>query len=200
MTPVDALDTLILMGFKDEAEKAKALIVEKLSFDKDISVKNFEITIRLLGGLLSGYQMTGDERLLRLADDLGTRLLPVFDSPTGMPYMYVNLKTGKTSGSALESRRDRHARAGVRNARRSSRASRSSSTRRRRRSCELYKRRSKLGLVGEEIDVETGEWTSRATATSAAGSIPTTSTCSSARGSSATRTAKTMWRDEPREP
>ena len=27
---------------------------------------------------------------------------------------------------------------------------------------ELYKRRSKIGLVGEEIDVETGQWTSRA--------------------------------------
>ena len=30
---------------------------------------------------------------------LGTRLLPAFDSPTGMPYMYVNLRTGKTSGA-----------------------------------------------------------------------------------------------------
>ena len=27
---------------------------------------------------------------------------------------------------------------------------------------QLYKRRSKIGLVGDEIDVETGEWTSRA--------------------------------------
>jgi mannosidase alpha-like ER degradation enhancer 2 len=99
MTPVDTLDTLILLGFKDEVEKARALNLERLSFDKDISVKNFEVTIRLLGGLLSGYQMTGDQRLLRLAEDLGTRLLPVFDSPTGMPYMYVNLKTGKTKGS-----------------------------------------------------------------------------------------------------
>ena len=33
----------------------------------------------------------------RLAEDLGTRLLPVFRSPMGMPYMYVNLKTGKTA-------------------------------------------------------------------------------------------------------
>jgi hypothetical protein len=60
MTPVDSLDTLILMGLRQEAEKAKALILEKLSFDKDVSVKNFEITIRILGGLLSGFQMTGD--------------------------------------------------------------------------------------------------------------------------------------------
>ena len=79
--------------------RRRTLIVEKLDFDKDVSVKNFEITIRLLGGLLSSYQMTGDERLLALADDLGTRLLPAFDSPTGMPYMYVNLRTGKTSGT-----------------------------------------------------------------------------------------------------
>ena len=98
MTPVDALDTLILMGFKDEAKTTREYIVKNLSFDKDISVQNFEITIRLLGGLLSSYQMTGDKKLLALADDLGKRLLPVFNSPTGLPYRYVNLKTGKTRG------------------------------------------------------------------------------------------------------
>jgi hypothetical protein len=161
MTPVDSLDTLLLLGFKDEAEKAKALIVDKLSFDKDVPVKNFEVTIRLLGGLLSGYQMTGDPRLLRLADDLGKRLLPVFNSPTGMPYMYVNLKTGKTSGTHSNPAEigtlllefgtlskltknpvfyDKAKNAVV----------------------QLYKRRSKIGLVGEEIDVETGQWISRA--------------------------------------
>ena len=109
MTPVDSLDTLLLLGFKDEADRAKSLIVEKLSFDKDIEVKNFEITIRLLGGLLSGYQMTGDPRLLRLAEDLGTRLLPAFDSPTGLPYMYVNLQDGQDLRLAHQPRRDRHA-------------------------------------------------------------------------------------------
>jgi len=66
MTPVDSLDTLLLMGLNDQADRAKALILEKLSFDKDIFVKNFEITIRLLGGLLSGYQMTKEKRLLDL--------------------------------------------------------------------------------------------------------------------------------------
>ncbi len=160
MTPVDSLDTLILMGLHDEAEKAKALIVEKLSFDKDISVQNFEVTIRLLGGLLSAYQMTGDERLLRLADDLGTRLLPVFNSPTGMPYRFVNLRTGKTSGaksnpaeigtlllefgtlSKLTHKPIYYHKA--KNA-----------------VVQLYKRRSKMGLVGEEIDVESGAWTNR---------------------------------------
>src|SRR5205809_7970697 len=96
MTPVDALDTLILMHLDTEAERTRALIASDLTFDRDIYVKNFEITIRLLGGLLSSYQLTGDTRLLSLAEDLGNRLLPVFNSPTGLPYVYINLRTGQT--------------------------------------------------------------------------------------------------------
>ena len=158
MTPVDSLDTMILMGLTDEANATREYIVGNLSFDKDIEVQNFEVTIRLLGGLLSGYQMTGDKRLLDLAADLGNRLLPVFNSPTGMPYRYVNLKTGKTSkpisnpaetGTLLVEFGtlskftgkpvfyDKAKRALV----------------------ETFKRRSKIGLVGEWINVETGQWT-----------------------------------------
>lgn len=72
MTPVDSLDSLYLLGFKKEADATREYIVKNLSFDKDIDVQNFEITIRILGGLLSSYQITGDKRLLDLADDLGT--------------------------------------------------------------------------------------------------------------------------------
>src|SRR6476661_5753204 len=161
MTPVDSLDTLLLMGFKDEAAKAQALIVDKLSFDKDISVKNFEVTIRLLGGLLSGYQMTGDARLLRLAEDLGRRLLPVFNSPTGMPYMFVNLRTGKTSGA-----RSNPAEIGTLLLEFGTLSKLTNNPvfydKAKNAVVQLYQRRSKLGLVGEEIDVETGKWTSPA--------------------------------------
>src|SRR5215510_1418930 len=80
MTPVDALDALLIMGCKAQADSARALIVDELSFDRDEPVQVFEVTIRLLGGLLSGYQMTGDPRLLHLADSLGTRLMPAFNS------------------------------------------------------------------------------------------------------------------------
>ena len=160
MSPVDSLDTMIIMGLKEEANATRKYIVDHLSFDKDIDVQNFEITIRLLGGLLSGYQMTGDKRLLQLAEDLGNRLLPVFDSPTGMPYRYVNLKTGKVRNpvsnpaetgtlliefgtlSKLTGKPifyDKAKRALV----------------------ETYKRRSSIGLVGEWINVETGEWTNK---------------------------------------
>jgi ER degradation enhancer, mannosidase alpha-like 2 len=96
MTPVDGLDTLILMHLDAEAARARSLIIRDLSFDHDIYVKNFEITIRLLGGVLSSYQLMSDKRLLSLAEDLGNRLVPVFNSPTGLPYVYVNLRTGET--------------------------------------------------------------------------------------------------------
>jgi mannosidase alpha-like ER degradation enhancer 2 len=161
MTPVDALDTLVLVGLKDEAARARSLILQKLSFDRDISVKNFEVTIRLLGGLLSAHQATGDPGLLRLAEDLGTRLLPAFSSPTGMPYMYVNLKTGKTSGS-----RSNPAEIGTLLLEFGTLSKLTGKPvfydKAKKAVTELYARRSALGLVGEEIDVETGKWLSPA--------------------------------------
>jgi mannosidase alpha-like ER degradation enhancer 2 len=161
MTPVDSLDTLLLAGLDEEAAKARALIVERLSFDRDIEVKNFEITIRLLGGLLSGYEMTGDERLLRLAEDLGNRLLPVFESPTGMPYMYVNLKTGKARGAVSNP-----AEIGTLVLEFGTLARLTKRPvffeKAKRALVELDRRRSRIDLPGEEIDVETGQWKSRA--------------------------------------
>jgi len=161
MTPVDALDTLLLLGLKDEAARAKGLILEKLSFDRDIPVKNFEITIRILGGLLSAYQATGDPRLLSLAEDLGTRLLPAFSSTTGMPYMYVNLKTGKTSGT-----RSNPAEIGTLLLEFGTLSKLTGKPvfydKAKKALTSLYARRSALGLVGEEIDVETGAWLSPA--------------------------------------
>jgi ER degradation enhancer, mannosidase alpha-like 2 len=158
MTPIDALDTMLVMGLKQQADETRALIDTELSFDQDIYVKNFEITIRLLGGLLSSYQLSGDKHLLELAQDLGNRLLPAFESPTGLPYVEVNLKTGKVRNphtnpaevgtlliefgtlSKLTGKPiyyDKAKRAVV----------------------EMYKRRSKIGLVGSGINVETGDWT-----------------------------------------
>jgi hypothetical protein len=157
MTPVDALDTMIIMGLNAEAAKTRRYILANLSFDKDIEVQNFEITIRLLGGLLTNYQLTGDKRFLTLAEDLGKRLLPVFNSPTGMPYRYVNLKTGKTRDaksnpaetgtlliefgtlSKLTGNPVYYAKA-------------------KRALVETFNRRSKIGLVGTWINVETGQW------------------------------------------
>ncbi len=158
MTPVDALDTMYLMGLKKEADSTRKYVTKTLNFDKDLDVQKFEIVIRLLGGLLSAHQMTGDKELLRLAEDLGTRLLPAFESPTGLPYKHVNLRTGKVSTpisnpaetgtlliefgtlSRLTGKPIYYEKA-------------------KRALVETYKRRSPIGLVGTRINVDTGEWT-----------------------------------------
>jgi len=98
MTPVDTYDTMILMGLVDDAAEVKELIFNELDFDVDMEVQNFEVSIRIFAGLLSAYEMDGDKRFLVLAEDLAGRLIKAFDSPTGMPYRYVNLKTGAVSG------------------------------------------------------------------------------------------------------
>ena len=158
MTQVDALDTMILMGLKTEATATKRYIIENLSFDKDIYVQNFEITIRLLGGLLSSYQLTNDRRLLKMAEDLGNRLLPVFDSPTGIPYRFVNLKTGKTRGAETNP-----AEAGTLLIEFGALSKLTHKPifydKAKRALTEVYRRRSPLGLIGTRINVETGEWT-----------------------------------------
>ena len=158
MTPVDALDTLILMHLDDEAAKARSLIVSELSFDRDIYVKNFEITIRLLGGLLSSYQLTGDKRLLSLAEDLGNRLLPVFNSPTGLPYVYINLHTGEVRGTVTNP-----AETGTLLLEFGTLSKLTGKPvfyeKAKRALVETFKRRSPLGLVGESVNVETGAWT-----------------------------------------
>src|SRR5213595_308565 len=157
MTPVDALDTLVLMKLDAEANKARELIARDLSFDRNIYVKNFEITIRVLGGSLSSYQLTGDKRLLTLAEDLGNRLLPAFNSPTGLPYVYVNLRTG-----AVRDPNSNPAETGTLLLEFGTLSKLTGNPvfydKAKRALVETYKRRSPLGLVGASINVETGTW------------------------------------------
>jgi ER degradation enhancer, mannosidase alpha-like 2 len=157
MTQVDALDTLFIMGFRGEERRTREFVVKNLSFDRDIFVQNFEITIRHLGGLLSAYQLTNDRRLLLLAEDLGNRLLPAFDSPTGIPYRFVNLRTGKVRGEVTNPAESGTLLVEF--------GALSKLTRKpvfydkaKRALVETYKRRSAIGLVGSRVNVETGEW------------------------------------------
>jgi mannosidase alpha-like ER degradation enhancer 2 len=160
MTPVDAFDTMLMMGLTKEAEEAKELILDSLSFDHDMEVQAFEIVIRLLGGLLSAYEMDGDERFLLLAEDLGSRLLPIYDTRTGIPKRYVNLRTGATRdsinnpaeiGTALLEfgTLSRHT------------GNREYYEKSKRALVALYNHRSPIGLVGTWINAETGEWTDK---------------------------------------
>ncbi|CAI5493387.1 unnamed protein product [Closterium sp. Naga37s-1] len=94
LTVVDSLDSLYLMGLTKEFNEAKSWVQEKLFFEHDYDANVFETTIRLLGGLLSAYDLSGDPLLLAKARELADKLLPAFATPTGIPLAFVNLASG----------------------------------------------------------------------------------------------------------
>ena len=87
-TLVDTLDTLWIMGMKDEFEEA-------VDAAKDIDFNStsekmlniFETTIRYLGGFLGAYDLTGGRYpvLLQKATEVGDLLYCAFDTPNRMP-------------------------------------------------------------------------------------------------------------------
>ena len=84
MTIIDAVDTLLLMGLKKEEKEARE-VVKRVSFDSNQRTSMFETTIRVLGGLLTAYQYTNDKVYLEKANDVGDRMLPAFNTPSGYP-------------------------------------------------------------------------------------------------------------------
>lgn len=175
LTLVDSLDTLAVMKNATEFKRAVNLVLEHVSFDKDNVIQVFEANIRLLGALLSAHLLIVDEEqpfgdlrppgytgeLLMLARDLATRLLPAFkDTRTGIPYPRVNLRRGVPRGVSTHTCTagagslllefgvlSRLLREGVyeKVARRATRS--------------LWDLRAKdTGLLGNIVDVNTGEW------------------------------------------
>ncbi|KAK0200947.1 glycoside hydrolase family 47 protein [Desarmillaria ectypa] len=91
-TVIDSIDTMLIMGLNDDYARARTWVADKLSFETNGSFSTFETTIRVLGGLLSAYHISGEDPLyLERAIDLADRLLPAFDTPTGLPLPMVNL-------------------------------------------------------------------------------------------------------------
>ena len=112
LTLIDSLSTLAVLNERAEFNAAIARIRQHVRFAQSVRVNVFEVNIRLLGGLLSGHVLATDTRLnltdaydgvlLERARELGDRLLPAFDTPTGMPYAWVNLLTGVEAGETTE--------------------------------------------------------------------------------------------------
>ena len=98
---IDAYSTLKIMGYDAEARRIEEYVTGTLDFDKDIFVKTFEFNIRVLGGLLSMYGLSGDPGVLAKAEDFGRRLMPAFNSGSGLPHYWVNLKTGQVRGDTV---------------------------------------------------------------------------------------------------
>ncbi|CAH0546636.1 unnamed protein product [Brassicogethes aeneus] len=116
LTLIDTLDTLVVLGDLEEFEHAVKLIIKDVSFDNDVVVSVFETNIRVVGGLLSAhilaeYLQQRDSvmpwykgELLAMAKDVGFRLMPAFNTTTGIPYSRVNLKYGIKSDRLEASR------------------------------------------------------------------------------------------------
>lgn len=95
LTIIDALDTLYIMDMQEEFDEGKRWVEESLRLDVSRDVNLFEVTIRVLGGLLSIYHLSGEEIFLSKATELGHRLMPAFESPSLIPYSDVNLNSLK---------------------------------------------------------------------------------------------------------
>ncbi|XP_019426934.1 PREDICTED: mannosyl-oligosaccharide 1,2-alpha-mannosidase MNS1-like [Lupinus angustifolius] len=93
-TLIDSLDTLYIMGLHEQFEKAKEWVSSSLDFNKNYEASVFETTIRVVGGLLSAYDLSGDKVFLDKARDIADRLLPAWNTSTGIPYNIINLSHG----------------------------------------------------------------------------------------------------------
>ncbi|MEZ5083746.1 MAG: glycoside hydrolase family 47 protein, partial [Bacteroidales bacterium] len=159
ISPIDAYSTLHLMGLKEEAKEIENYVVDSLDFNKNIDAKIFEVNIRILGGLLSMYELSGNEKVLEKAVDFADRMMPAFETKTGIPTYWVNLKTKEIKGDTVNvaeagtytfemgilsyfTKDPKYYQAG------------------KMATLAIYNRRSEIGLIGDVIDVNTGEWVS----------------------------------------
>ncbi|XP_030351694.1 ER degradation-enhancing alpha-mannosidase-like protein 3 isoform X6 [Strigops habroptila] len=106
LTLIDTLDTLVVLNKTKEFEEAVKKVIKDVNLDNDIVVSVFETNIRVLGGLLGGhsvaimlkekgeYMQWYNGELLHMAKELGYKLLPAFNTTSGLPYPRVNLKFG----------------------------------------------------------------------------------------------------------
>lgn len=93
LTLIDSLDTMLVMNLKEEFKEARTWVESELNFNINKDVNLFETTIRVLGGLLSTYHLSSDKIFLDKAIDLADRLMASFDTPSGIPFSDVNLRT-----------------------------------------------------------------------------------------------------------
>lgn len=93
LTIVDSADTLIMMGLVNDANLALDWMENELKFvTKNENSNCFELTIRILAGLLSAYHLTARDRLKQQAIEFGKVLLHCYDTESKVvPYSDINL-------------------------------------------------------------------------------------------------------------
>ncbi|CAG5100212.1 Oidioi.mRNA.OKI2018_I69.XSR.g16895.t1.cds [Oikopleura dioica] len=107
LTLIDSMDTLALLGDKESFRSAVDFVVESVDFNQPYSVNVFEVTIRVLGALLSSHSLIVDPEqmipdlhpeynggLLGKAVDLADRIIPSFETSSGVPLPRIKLNGG----------------------------------------------------------------------------------------------------------
>ncbi|KAF2691247.1 glycoside hydrolase family 47 protein [Lentithecium fluviatile CBS 122367] len=95
-TLVDSLDTLWILGLREEFYEAVAAVAT-IDFGTSTStrVNTFETCIRYLGGLIAAYDLSGHEVLKAKAIEVGDLLYAGFNTANGMPVDFINFATAK---------------------------------------------------------------------------------------------------------
>ena len=94
LTMIDAMDTLYIMNATEEYNQSLHYLIEHLQFHTQIDVNVFEVTIRVLGSLLSLYALTNNHFYKIKAIELADAMLPAFNTPTGLPFGTISFTTG----------------------------------------------------------------------------------------------------------
>jgi len=97
-TLVDSLDTLWIMGLRDEFDEAVAAVAEidfgRVSSSEHINI--FETNIRYLGGLLAAYDLSKRGILLSKAIELGELIYGGFNTPNRMPVDNIHFDSARS--------------------------------------------------------------------------------------------------------
>ncbi|KAI0518051.1 glycoside hydrolase family 47 protein [Xylaria bambusicola] len=101
---VDSLDTMMIMNLTDRLAEPRKWLQRSLTYNQDQDINTFETTIRMLGGLLSAHYLSTklphaasrrDSVYLAKAVELADRLLPAYESRSGIPYASVLLSKSR---------------------------------------------------------------------------------------------------------
>lgn len=94
-TVVDSLDTLYLMGLIEEFNEAKAYVSSQSEkYDQDNNISVFETTIRVVGGLISAYELSQDYMFINHVVGLMEKIIKAFETKNGIPDTSINVLTG----------------------------------------------------------------------------------------------------------
>ncbi|KAJ3095222.1 Endoplasmic reticulum mannosyl-oligosaccharide 1,2-alpha-mannosidase [Phlyctochytrium planicorne] len=98
----DALDTAWIMNRTDIFDECADWVVNKFEMKADIDANVFETTIRVLGGSLSAYHLSGREDFKGLAVKVAEKLMPAFQESSTLPLSSINLASGNPIGSPYD--------------------------------------------------------------------------------------------------